>query len=279
MRKEAILNYFLMNEQPPKYTLITGASLGIGRALAYECASRNMNLVLVALPGKELNNLTESLNKYYPIHAVSFTVDLTEEETPKKLYNWCKENNYQINILINNAGLGAGGLFEHINHEQYIKMIKLNNLALISITYYFLPELKKNREGYILNISSMEAMLPTPYKSVYTGTKNFVFSFSLALREELRSSNVKVSVLCPGPVLTNREGLLRIRAHGYRAKLIIMMPKKVANIAINKMLKGKGIIVPGYFNLTLTRISKLVPIFTRMKILESMFRVYKTQSG
>ena len=268
-----------MNENPQTYTLITGASLGIGRALAYECARRNMNLVLVALPGKELENLTESLNKNYPIHAISYAIDLIEDDAPKKLFEWCQNNNFNINILINNAGMGAGGLFEHINHEHYVKMIKLNNLALISITYHFLPEMKKNKEAYILNISSMEAMLPTPYKSVYTGTKNFVFSFSLALREELRSSKIKVSVLCPGPVLTNREGLLRIRAHGYRAKLIIMMPKKVASIAINKMLKGKGIIVPGYFNLTLTRISKLVPIFTRMKILESMFRVYKTQSG
>jgi uncharacterized protein len=258
------------------YTLITGASLGIGKSLAYECARRGMNLILVALPGNELTILTETIKRKYAVDAISYPVDLTKDHAPEHIFNWCKENNFQVSALINNAGIGAGGLFENIKLTQYMNMLKLNNQALIELTYYFVPELKKNPKSYILNTSSMEGLIPLPYKTVYTATKNFIFSFSIALREELKPSNVNVSVLCPGPVVTNKDGLMRIKAHGARARLITMMPSQVAKIALKKMVAGKGIIVPGYLNLTLTRLIRLVPMVTRMKLLEHMFRVYKT---
>jgi uncharacterized protein len=265
-----------MNEENRTYTLITGASLGIGKSLAYECARRGMNLVLVALPGNELFVLTECIKQKYPVDAVCYSIDLTQDHAPEDLYNWCKENHYKISILINNAGIGAGGLFENINYNQYLTMLKLNNQALVGLTYFFVPELKKNPSSYILNTSSMEGLIPLPYKSVYTATKNFIFAFSVALREELKTSKVNVSVLCPGPVVTNIDGLMRIRAIGARARLVTMMPSQVAKIAIRKMLAGKRIIVPGYLNLTLTRLIRLVPMWIRMRMLENMFRIYKT---
>ncbi len=258
-----------------KYTLITGASLGIGKSIVYECAKRGMNLILVALPGNALEILTETVRIKYNIDAVSMPIDLTEDNAPARLYQWCKEHDYQINVLINNAGIGAGGLFENVNFNQYLTMLKLNNQALVGITYYFIPELKKHPQSYILNTSSMEGIIPLPYKSVYTASKNFIYAFSLAIKEELKPYKVSVSVLCPGPVVTNKDGLSRIRAHGIRAKLITMLPGQIAKIAIKKMLRGKGIIVPGFFNLLITRILKLIPILTRMRLLEKMFRVYK----
>ncbi|CAN5591914.1 hypothetical protein BH23BAC1_BH23BAC1_48740 [soil metagenome] len=121
----------------------------------------------------------------------------------------------------------------------------------------------------------MEATLPLPYKSVYTGTKNFIYSFSLALREELASSNIKVSVLCPGPVLTNPEGLKRMNAHGNRAKMVMLMPEMVARIGVENLLKGNGIIVPGKINWTIRKLMKLCPTGLKMKILERVFRVYR----
>lgn len=267
-----------MNPDNKTYTLITGASLGIGKSLSYECARRGMNLILVALPGNELLILAETIKTRYGVDAIAYPVDLTEDDAPEGVWRWCSDNGYAINILINNAGIGAGGLFENINYGQYLRMLKLNNQALVGMTYYFIPELKKHANSFILNTSSMEGIIPLPYKSVYTGTKNFIYTFSLALREELKPSRIHVSVLCPGPVVTNKEGLMRLRAHGGRGKLIAMMPNQVAKIAIRKMLKGKGIIVPGRINLTLTKLIKLVPILPRMRMLEHMFRVYKTMS-
>lgn len=265
-----------IQNQSTYYTLITGASMGIGKSLAYECARRKMNLILVALPGNELETLTQSLTSNYGVLAHNFAIDLTEEDAPEKIYNWCRERNFKVNVLINNAGLGASGNFETIDLKRYLIMMKLNNQALVGLTHYFIPELKENGPAYILNTSSLEAFLPSPYKSVYTGTKSFTFAFTLALREELRSAKISVSVLCPGPVVTNRDGMSRIKSQGKKARLIVMMPNRVAKLAIKKMLAGKGIIVPGYGNVALTRILRFIPRLARMRIMEQMMRVYTT---
>jgi short-subunit dehydrogenase len=206
-----------------KYTLITGASMGIGKAFAFECASRNMDLLLIALPEPALEETKKQLNDRFLVDVIIYGMDLTDPLAVQTLYNYCLSHKISVNILINNAGMGAGGRFENRSPGMYLDMLKLNNQALMLMTYYFLPMLKQNPPAYILNMSSMEATLPLPYKSVYTGTKSFIYAFSLALREELASSNVKVSVLCPGPVLTNPEGLKRMNAHGNCAKRVMLM--------------------------------------------------------
>ena len=127
---------------------------------------------------------------------------------------------------------------------------------MAGLCYYFLPELKKHLMAYIMNMSSMEAILPLPYKAVYAGTKNFVYAFSLALCEELRRSGLTVSVVCPGPVLTNPDGLQRIEAHGRRARLLLSMPEDVARVAISKMLKGKQVIIPGAATLVIAHLQE-----------------------
>jgi short-subunit dehydrogenase len=258
-----------------KYTLITGASMGIGRAFAFECASRGMNILLVALPEKALEETKKQVSEKYPVEVLTYSVDLTEQDAVKKLYDYCLREKIEVNILINNAGIGAGGRFESISHIVYIKMLNLNNLALTLMTYHFLPMLKQQPKAYILNMSSMEATLPLPYKSVYTGTKSYVYAFSLALREELAYSHIKVSVLCPGPVLTNPEGLKRMSAHGNRSKMVMLMPEEVAFIGLKNLLKGRGVIIPGKVNWVVAKIMKLFPTTLKMKLLERVFRVYK----
>ncbi len=260
-----------------KYALITGASLGIGKAMAYECANRNINLLLIALPGKEFEYLLTSLRKNYSIDVHHLSIDLTVEDAGKTILEWVEANNFSINILINNAGIGGNCMFEHGNIDYYLKMIKLNIMAMTSLTYYMIPKLKEHKEAYILNLSSVEAYMPLPYKSVYTGTKNYIYAFSLALREEMKHYNIKVSVLCPGPTITNRGGLQRIKAHGKKSKIMVLMAKQVARIAIREMFKSKGIIIPGGANVIMARFSRMIPILLRMRILEKMFRVYRTK--
>ncbi len=259
-----------------KYTLITGACKGIGKALAYECASRNMNVLLISNDRDCLNQVCDDIRITRKVESHCLCIDLMEAEAPAKVYQWVKENNFEVNVLINNVGLGKGGTFGSMSLKDIQHMMLLNNKVMVEITYYFLEELQKHQVAYILSISSLEARLPLPYKAIYTATKNFVYAFSLAIAQELKFSSIKVSVLCPGPVLTNPEGLNRINAHGSRSKLLMMYPDEVARIAITGMLKGRHVIVPGFLNAIFFKLGSILPVRMKMNILERLFRVYKT---
>ena len=256
------------------FALITGASLGIGREIAKELSKLHINTLLIALDSPELNDTEKYIAENYGTRVDSLGIDLTDSNASNQIYDWCKKNNYNVNILINNAGFGEGGAFEDISLERYCQMIDLNNKAYISLTHRFLPDMKKLGKSHIMNTSSMEATLPLPYKSVYTGTKNFIYAYSLALNEEVRRFGVKISILCPGPVLTNEGGLKRIQAQGAKAKLIVMMPDEVARVAVKNMLKGMLIINPGKMNWWVTKVAKLIPTRLKMRIMERIFRVY-----
>lgn len=258
------------------YALITGGSQGIGRAMAFECASRGINLVLVALPNDFLTQTAEELRASFPqLQVRTHGADLTREDAPARVHAWTKAEGLTIQYLINNAGFGRSGMIESTSLSVYESMMRLNNQVMVSMIYHFLPDLKSLPQAHILNMSSMEATLPLPYKAVYTGTKHFVYGMSLALREELRETSVKVSVVCPGPTITNEEGLKRIQAHGQSSKLIVKMPDEVAAVAIAGMLSGQGVIIPGSVNKGIIGIMKHIPTSLKMNILERMFRKYK----
>ncbi len=263
-----------MNNQQ-YYTLVTGGSQGIGRALSMECAKRGMNLLIVALENEHLNNTVEEIkDTYNNILIHSLGIDLSKKEAAQEVFSWCKENGFEINILINNAGFGRSGWFEKIPLEMYRTMIQLNNQALFELCYHFIPMLKENKPAHIMNMSSLEAYLPTPYKAAYTATKHFVFAYSLALREEMKQFGVNVSVLCPGSTVTNEDGLKRIQSQGKKAKLVVMMPEPVAEIAITDLLNNKQIIIPGRVNKFIAFLSKRIPIRRKMRLLEKLFRSY-----
>ncbi len=257
------------------YALITGASLGIGREIAKELSRRNFNTLLIALDTPELKEAEKFISDNYTTKVDSLGVDLTDPSKAQLIYDWCLKNKYRVTILINNAGFGEGGYFENIPLERYCKMIDLNNKAYVSLTHKFLPDMKKLNESHIMNTSSMEATLPLPYKAVYTGTKNFVYAYSLALNEEVRRFGVKVSILCPGSVLTNEGGLQRIKSQGKKAKLFVITAEHAAKVAVKNMLNGMLVINPGKMNWWISRIAKLIPTRIKMRILERIFRVYK----
>jgi short-subunit dehydrogenase len=259
-----------------KYTLITGACKGIGKGLAYECAARKMNVLLVSNDHDCLQQVCDDIRKTKGVESHCLSIDLMEDGATDKVYQWVKKNNFHVNVLINNVGLGKGGTFRSMNMKDIQHMMLLNNKVMVEMTYHFLEELQKHDEAYILSLSSLEARLPLPYKAIYTATKNFVYAFSLAIAQELKFSNIKVSVLCPGPVLTNPEGLSRINAHGSRSRILMMYPDEVARIAIDGMLKGRHVIVPGFLNGIFFKLGSFLPVRMKMNLLEKLFRVYKT---
>ncbi|HMQ46095.1 MAG TPA: SDR family NAD(P)-dependent oxidoreductase [Saprospiraceae bacterium] len=264
-----------MPENRTSYALITGSSHGIGRAMAEECARRGIPVLLVALDEPELHRFTKYLSSTYNVATDCLGINLLEGNSPDRVHAWCKEKGYEVGILINNAGFGRSGLFNNVALEEYYNMILLNNRAMIGLTYRFLPDLLQLPKAHILNMSSMEATLPLPYKAVYTGTKHFVYGISLALREELKTTGIKVSVLCPGPTVTNEDGLRRIQSQGKKAKLLVSMPEDVAKEAVAKMLKGQRVIIPGFMPYLIVQIMNRMPLGWKMSILERMFRAYR----
>ena len=253
------------------YVLITGASKGIGRALAVECAKRGMNLALISLPDENLEELSTELTKKYRIKSSYKTINLTNSKAPEIIYNWCIENKLKVNILINNAGFGCVGRFENPSSGFYKQMIDLNVNSVVLLTRLFLPDLKKNSPSHILNLGSIASFCPIPYKTVYSATKIFVYSFSRALREELRPFNINISVLCPGPVNTNSDIIAKILLQGKIAKWSALPPKRVAAIAINRMLRKKFIIIPGLLSKVSFYAEKIVPMSIKQRLTARIF--------
>lgn len=254
------------------FALITGASTGIGRAIAEELASRGHNLILAALPDDKLQETVSQIKGKYQILIESYEADLTAINEPEALFQWCITKGYRINILVNNAGLGHEGAFETTPLHYIDKMMQLNMRAVVHLTHLLIPELKKNQEAFILNVGSLASFRPMPYKSIYTATKSFIFYFSRALREELHYSNIGVSVLCPGPVPTNQLVKERTLSKGFLGKIMVKYPEEVARIAIDKMFNKKPVIIPGMIPRILLQFEKLIPRKSQMRILVKMYK-------
>jgi len=249
------------------YTLITGSSEGFGKALAIECARRNMNLILVALPGPELHCLTAFIKRNYAVQVISIEKDLCKDESCNELFFEVTALNLPVNMLINNAGLGSTILFSEGTATLYEKQIKLNVLATTLITRLFLDMLKCNGPSYILNVGSMAAFFYLPKKPVYGATKSFIYSFSRCLNKELKRDHIHVSVLCPGSMNTNLSITLMNKTGNYLTRLSVMNPEEVVPIALDGLLKRKIVIIPGRINRFYLILGAILPGFIKKIII------------
>ncbi len=232
----------------PCYALVTGASSGIGKAIAMELASRGLDLLLVSLPGQNLMGVEAEIKENYGSLAHSLEVDLSQDQGPKMVYEWAQSHNYLVNILVNNAGCAGTSIFE-LSEDKYIDdRILVNIRALVLLSRYFIPDMKKMDSAFILNVGSLSAWYAIPFKSIYAASKAFVVSFSRALRTELKGSGISISVVNPNGVKTNEGTLARIDSHGKKGKYTSVPVKKVAQIAVKGMFKKKFLIIPGFIN-------------------------------
>jgi short-subunit dehydrogenase len=254
-----------------KYTLITGASCGLGREFAAECARRGRNLLLTALPGENITQFGEQLAREHKIRVVAFEADLTIRD---EIINLARQidKNYQVDMLINNAGLGGAQPFIEASTESIEQIIFLNIYAVVMLTRLLLPNMKRQGEAYILNIASLAAFSPMPYKTVYPASKAFVYSFSRGLNAELSGSGVSVSVAHPGGMKTNTEVSLRIEKHNKLIQATTLSTERVAQICISRLLKRRRIIIPGFFNKLYWLLMKTVPIPVTLSYLRGLFR-------
>ena len=254
------------------YTLITGASKGIGKAFAEECARRGMNLVLVSLPDSGLEETSRDLENKFGVSILSVAIDLTLPDAPQRIHRFTQDKGIKVNFLINNAGIGFDGKIENHTMEQIDQMILLNIRALTAMTQQYIHDLKSFERSYILNVSSFGSYLPTPYKSVYLATKSYVYFFSEALRSELKGTPVRVHTVVPGPVMTNGHTRERIEKAGFFARIITLDAGELARFTLKKTVRGRSIIIPGRVTRFIFLIINLFPMIMVRFFLRNFFR-------
>ena len=239
--------------------LVTGASSGIGRDLAREFAKLKYDIVLVARNIERMEKLKEELVKDFKVNVNYRQVDLTSRTACINLYNEEKD----IDILVNNAGLGDFGRFIETDLEKEFAIIDTDITALHILTKLYLKDMKKRDEGIILNVASIAGFLPGPLMATYYAAKNYVVRLTEGIKEELRrdKSNVKVSLLCPGPVKTNFNNVANVKF-----ELSSLSSEYVARHTVKKLLKGKFYIVPGFTVRCAKFFSKITPNFILRRI-------------
>ena len=189
-----------------KTALITGASSGIGKAMAKLMASKSINLIITARRLEALQELKKSLENSYKIKVNCIDLDLVEASAVRTLYNKVESLGITVDYLVNNAGFGGQGSFYERKWQDESAMMQLNMVALTQLTHLFLPGMVKRNSGKILNVASSAGLIPGgPLQSVYFATKAYVISFSQGLAGELFNKNVTVTALCPGATATEFE--------------------------------------------------------------------------
>jgi short-subunit dehydrogenase len=250
------------------YAVVTGASQGLGKAFAENLASKNINVILVSLPGQHLKELSQRLEETCQIKAHYYETDLSVNENVMKLTEWLNRS-FEIHILINNAGLGGTKKFVDASPSYINTILQVNVAATSLITHQLLPNLLRQPKAYILNVSSMAAFSPIGFKTVYPASKTFIHSFSRGLHEELKDTNVFVSVVNPGAMKTNVDVCKRIEKQGILGKLTLLDPNKVAAYCIRQLFRKDSVIMVNPISWV---IMKILPIWIKLPLMTSAIK-------
>jgi short-subunit dehydrogenase len=243
--------------------LITGASAGIGREFARQLAGCAQSLILVARREQRLNELRDGLNQQHPHLRIQVReTDLADLPQIEELTAWLEREHIDVDLLINNAGLGDSGPFATSDLRRNEQMMLVNMVALTSLTRHLLPQMIARKRGGILNVSSSAGFLPIPNFAVYAATKAYVTSFSEALRAELHGTGVSVCALCPGPVHTefqevaNRPGAQPDSG----PEFVHVSVEQVVRDALAALEADRPLVIPGFAMKLGMFLARLVPM-------------------
>jgi short-subunit dehydrogenase len=242
------------------YALITGASKGIGRAIAIRLAQQKIDVLLVARTGSSLQELTTQIKKEYGVQADYFTCDLSASSSAQSIFDWCAAKHYSLSILVNNAGYGLSGAFDQYSTEENRQMLQVNMITPVELVSLFLPQLKTAERSYILNVGSSAAYQAVPFLSAYAASKSFMTGYTRGLQVELKQCNVSVTLLTPGVTRTDFPLRAGVPPKAVKAgEKISMSPEKVANAAIRAMFRGKTEVTTGLSTKLLLAFTWLLP--------------------
>lgn len=248
-----------------EFTLITGASTGIGYEIAKQLASKNHNLILVARSQDKLETLKNELQLQFRIEVHYFLYDLSEPNSAQDLHSEIKKHHYTVTGLINNAGFGDYGKFIEMPLKRDEEMIAVNITALVGLTKLFGADMIKAGKGRIMNVASLLSFLPFPYYSVYSATKSFVLAFTETVSAEMKKTGVTVTALCPGTVETpfHTEAMRKTNAMSANKP---MPADIVAKAGVELFLNGKSKKIVGFMNWFLSNLPRVTPDQLMMKI-------------
>lgn len=251
-----------------KFAVVTGASTGLGKCFALELAKRGINTILVSLPGERLINVAFQ-SRFLGVESYIHETDITKKENVLELCSWIN-NNFNVFMLINNAGCGGTQEFSASSPEYIDRIIQLNVTATALMANQIMPNLLRQPKAYMLNVSSMASFTPVGYKTVYPATKRFIQHFSKGLHQELRHTGVCVSVVHPGPMKTNPEVASRIERQGVFGQLGLLTPEYVAQRSITQLFKEDTLILIGWMNKINWLLMGIIPVWIRMPLMTSI---------
>ncbi len=243
-----------------QYALVAGGSKGIGYAIAEELAKRGYNLILIARHSDSLLAAKNTLQFLHKIHVETLLLDLGSKNAAEEISQWCTEKKIPLSLLCNAAGSGSSKDYLSLPPDALRQMIHLNMGFAMALSLTLLPLLEKNAPSYILNVSSMAGFAPIPVKNLYSATKSAAIFFSYSLRCQLKEKNISVSVLCPGPVFTKSEIKIDTKEKlGWLGMQMAVSPEKVGEIAVQKTLNKKLVIIPGTLAKIMSVVIRILP--------------------
>ncbi len=232
-----------------KLAIVTGATGGLGTEYCKDLAKRGYDLVISGTKQERVDELKDTLLKEFNgINVWAKACDLSIESSRSEFFEFLMKEGLHPSTLINNAGYILEGSFLGCTEEEVLKAIEVNNVGTLSFTYNFLKQRDEKERNYILFVSSLAGFYPMPQMAVYGATKSFLTNFSVALRRELKNSNVYVSVVNPGSIATSEAMKRSIESQGWGGRLSLLPTHKIAHNSVNKLLKNKAKYLPGLFN-------------------------------
>jgi short-subunit dehydrogenase len=261
-----------MKSYSGKTSLVTGASSGIGQALAADLAKRGSNLILTARSKDRLDEQAAQFRAKDHVRVEVIALDLGAEGNAESLFKQVVQRGLFVDLLVNNAGFGKWGNFLDDDLATYAQMLSLNTRAVVELCHLFLPAMTAKGDCGILNVGSTGSFVPVPWSAVYGATKAFVLSFSEALHYEFKDRGVQVTVLCPGATESNFANVAH--ANAQKGKGRSDSPELVAKIGLDALLRGKSTVIPG---LTKHQAAVLPRVLSRARTLRIVGETWKKQ--
>jgi len=259
----------MLNEWRNKWALVTGASAGIGFALATELAASGTHLLLSARRRDRLEALAQTLKKVHAIETEVFVADLAERDAPEKIFSFTKQKGLAIELLVNNAGFGQYGELPEVPPRRLLDMVQVNCSAVVHLTRLFLPDMVSRRRGDILILASTAAFQAVPYISTYAATKAFDLLFAEGLAEEMKPHGVRVCALCPG---STESEFHVVAGQEHFTPQNQESAEKVARTGLQALASGKSYVISGLGNYLGAHSQRIVPRRIVTRIAANMFR-------
>lgn len=244
------------NKWSGKWAIVTGASAGIGLALAERLAAGGTHLVLTARRADRLEDLAAVLSTKYRSRVEICPADLTRPEAPSEIHAFTTRKGLEVELLVNNAGFGAFGYIHEIPTPRLMEMIQVNCAAVVHLTQLYVPAMIARRHGDILIVSSVAAFQALPFNSVYAATKAFDLLFAEGIAEELREFGVHVCALCPGSTTTEFQQVARQPDRVFRSA---ETAEKVARVGLAALAEGRSFVISGAKNRLMVETERLAP--------------------